>query len=495
VVGAVLAPAAFVALWFAPLPLPGPAHRLSAVFGAVLIAWVTEVLPVSVTALLVAPLLVATGVREPKVAFASYADPLLFLFIGGFFIARAMSRHGLDARLASWLVASRGVGGRRARVRIALGAAAFALSMWVSNTATTAILVPILLGLRPRRRDKTHLDARNAGADDTSFAPGAPRRGRRAECGDLLVSAYLSSVGGLATPVGSPPNLVAMRLLESAGETLGFLGWMGLALPIALACAALVTLWVGRALPADGGRVDVEAARRRARAPASRGEWVTLACFALAVAGWVAPGLAQAVGRPLPQLVGTAVARLLEPGIVALLAAAPLFAVPVGPALSGDRVLPWRDAVRIDWGVVLLFGGGIALGDAMDATGLSAALGHGLVHASGVSGPWSLTAVLTVVTLLLTEVASNVATATMLVPLASAMARELGVSPVAPVVGVGLAASCAFMLPIATGPNAVIHGTGRVPARTMMGIGAVANLLCAGTILLGLWLLVPRLER
>jgi sodium-dependent dicarboxylate transporter 2/3/5 len=129
----------------------------------------------------------------------------------------------------------------------------------------------------------------------------------------------------------------------------------------------------------------------------------------------------------------------------------------------------------------------------MDATGLSAALGHGLVRASGVSGLWSLTAALAVVTLLLTEVASNTATATMLVPLAIAMARELGVTPVAPVVAVGLAASCAFMLPIATGPNAIVHGTGRVPGRAMIGVGAVANLLCAVTIVLVLRLLVPQL--
>ncbi len=220
-VGAIGAPLVFVTLWLAPLPLEPDAQRLAAVFGAVLVAWVTEVIPIAATALLVAPLLVVTGVARPPDAFRHYADPLLYLFVGGFFIAEALRRHGLDRRIAKAIVTSRWVGGLPGRVRLALMIAGGLLSMWISNTAATAILIPILLGM---------------------VGPG--RRG--ATAATLLAVAYACSVGGLGTLVGSPPNLIAVRLLREAGVTLGFVDWLVVGLPTGILVTVaihLVTRW------------------------------------------------------------------------------------------------------------------------------------------------------------------------------------------------------------------------------------------------------------
>jgi len=207
--------------------------------------------------------------------------------------------------------------------------------------------------------------------------------------------------------------------------------------------------------------------------PWSRGERVTALCFGLAVLGWTVPGIMRAVGAPHAE----SVERALPIGAVAILAAAPLFLI-----LDEDGkapVLPWHDAVRIDWGLILLFGGGLSLGAQMFDTGLAAAISQWFLGATGIHSLWGLTAALIVFTVFFTEACSNTASANMIVPLAIAAALELGVSPLPPALAVGLAASCAFMLPIATGPNAVAYGTGLIELPQMMRIGLVLNIVAA----------------
>ena len=451
-VGAVLAPLSFVVLWFAPLPLETQPHRLAAVFAAVVIAWISEVLPIAVTALLIAPLLVATGITDAQTAFAPYADPLLFLFIGGFFLARAMSRHKLDQRIATGLVNLRWVRGRAFRVRVALMCAGMFLSMWISNTATAAILMPILLG----------------GFSDDEDASGP-----------LLGVGYACSVGGLGTLVGSPPNGITVRLLAEHGETFGFVEWMMIGLPAALVTLVLVVVITARMHPAKGA-----AALPQVDRPWSRGEKATAAVFGLAVFGWMLTGLWKATGSET----GSAVEAALPGGAVAIIAASFLFMLRDD---EGAPVLPWDDAVKIDWGIILLFGGGISLGQQMFDTGFARALSEGFVAFTGIESLWTLTAVVTFFTIFFTEVCSNTASATMLVPLVIAIADRMEVSAVPPALAVGLAASCAFMLPIATGPNAIIYGTGRIPLPSMMRTGIALNIACALAILLLLFLLLP----
>ncbi len=447
-VGLVLSPALFLVAWFAPLGLDPRAQRLAAIFAAVMIAWITEVLPISVTALLIGPAMIVVGVTDSRTAFAPYADPLIFLFIGGFFIARAMTRHGLDRRIAQSFMRLRAVRGSPIRMRMAFMMTAVVLSMWISNTATAAILIPILVGTLPEDGD--------------------------AKSGSVLAVAYAASVGGMGTLIGSPPNFITVRFLqEQTGTQVDFLQWMGIGLPAALALVVIV----GFALQWLAPPPPVETSVPPVTSPWSRGERVTAFCFGLAVVGWTVPGVMRAVGAPNAE----AVVRALPIGAVAILAAAPLFLIRDEDGETG--VLPWHDAVRIDWGLILLFGGGLSLGAQMFETGLAAAMSQWFLGVTGITSLWGLTAALIVFTVFFTEACSNTASSNMIVPLAIAAAVELGVSPLPPALAVGLSASCAFMLPIATGPNAVAYGTGLLELPQMLRIGFVLNIATALTLL------------
>jgi sodium-dependent dicarboxylate transporter 2/3/5 len=458
-----LAPLAALAIWVSPLPLSEHARPVAAITAAVLIAWVTEVIPLAVTSVLIAPLLIVTRVMPAKQAFAAYADPILFLFIGSFFAAKAMSRHGLDRRFALGIAGLRMVRGHPARMRGAIMVGAMLLSMWISNTGATAILLPVLLGLLPQKRDDEKLK---------TFAAGS-----------LLGLAHASTTGGLATLVGTPPNAITARLLAAAHHPVGFLTWMKVGVPTMLVLTTILYWLIGRLFPARD--VVIEFQTSEVSAPWSRAEKVTAASFALAVIGWVVPDLAQTLGIGGSEVL----AKMLDPGAVAILAASLLFMVPTGP--GGPRVLTWEDAVRIEWGLILLFGGGIALGEAMLSTGLAATLGRGLIALTGVSELWSLTFVAILVAIALTEICSNTAAANMLVPLVIGAAIELGVSPVPPAIAVGLGASCGFMLPVATGPNAIAYGTGFLRVRDMMRVGVLLDLVSAVVIFVLLRILCP----
>ena len=453
-VGLVLIPALFLAVWFAPLGLEPRAHRLAAVFAAVMVAWVTEVLSISVTALLIAPAMIVVGVTDSRTAFAPYADPLIFLFIGGFFIARAMTRHGLDRRMARSLMQLRLVRGSPVRMRIAFMLTAAVLSMWISNTATAAILIPILLGTLPEDEDTNS--------------------------GSVLAIAYAASVGGMGTLIGSPPNFITVRFLQEQTNTdFDFLQWMGIGAPAALVLLLIIGFVLHWIAPPPLVEEDVTSLD----SPWSRGEKVTAFCFGLAVVGWTVPGIMRAVDAPNAE----AIARALPIGAVAILAAAPLFLI---LDENGETpVLPWHDAARIDWGLILLFGGGLSLGAQMFETGLAAAISQWFLSVTGISSLWGLTAALIVFTVFFTEACSNTASSNMIVPLAIAAAVELDVSPLPPALAVGLAASCAFMLPIATGPNAVAYGTGLIELPKMMRVGFVLNIVAALALLAVLYAL------
>ncbi|MET0285759.1 MAG: DASS family sodium-coupled anion symporter [Polyangiales bacterium] len=439
--GAIGAPAVFLLLWFAPLPLSTPAHRLAAIAGAVLIAWVTEVVPLPVSALALGPLLVMTGVSPAKKAFASFADPILFLFVGSFFVARAMQRHGLDRRIAEGIASLPIVAGRPARIRAAVGLSAMALSMWMSNTGTTAILLPVLLGM----------------------ISGA--RGPMA-AGSVLMLAHASTTGGLATIVGTPPNAITARILAGAGIKISFLDWMKVGVPAALVltgCAYALLAWT---LPA--GTQQHASVQREGRSW-SRAELITGLSFVLMVAGWIVPDALALAG------VHNELATRLEPGAVAIAASSILFMVPARP--GGERVLTWADAVKIEWGLILLFGGGIALGEAMFETGLAGVLGEGFLAVTHVEGLWSLTAAALALAVVLTEFCSNTAAANMLLPLVIGAAVQLHVSPIPPALAVGFGASCGFMLPVATGANAIAYGTQLVSARSMIRVGFAMDVI------------------
>lgn len=460
-----LGPLAFAAILALPTGLDPGAHRLAAVMALVMIFWIGEPVPLPVTSLLGPSIAVLLGVSGARDAFAPFGDPVIFLFLGSFLLAEALRVHGLDRRIALAILALPGVSASPARLRVAIALVTAGISMWISNTATAAMMLPIALGL-----------VRALAAAGSTESPRAL----------LLIVGMAASLGGVATPVGTPPNLIALGVLErQTGQELGFLQFMTVGVPLSLALLGATLTVVALIAPRSAAAADIVdhvAAERRALPPWGAGQWACAVAFALAITLWIAPGVFTLVtGRKAP--------AGLEESVVAVVAAALLFVWPVG----GRRALTWEDGSRIDWGTLLLFGGGLSLGKMMFDTGLAALVGREAVAATGVATLWGLTALALATTIVLTEIASNTATVTMLAPLVIALAGELGVPVVPPLLAVGFGASMGFMFPVGTPPNAIVYGTGLVPLTAMMRVGILVDVMGFFVILAVLRVLCPLL--
>ncbi len=459
--GWVLGPALALATLVLPLGLQPQAQKLAAVFVLVAVFWVTEAIPLAATALLGPALAVLSGVAGAREVFAPFGHPILFLFIGSFFIARAMSVHGLDRRIALFVLSRRWVGERPGRILVAFGLVGAFLSMWMSNTATTAMMLPVGLGV---------LAALPEGE------AGLPRRYATAL---MLTIAFSCEIGGIATPVGTPPNLIAIGMLEELlGRRISFLAWMSFGLPVAALCFVWLCLLLRAQYGVPRGRLPGAAeriAQQRARLGRwSRGEAMALAAFSLAVALWTLPGAAALLLGPQAPLTRALEQRLPE-GPAAIVAASVLFVAPSG---FGGRVLSWREAARIDWGTILLFGGGLSLGSLAFSTGLARAMGEALLAATGpVSLPvFALAALLCA--MLVTEFMSNTATVNLLLPIVLALAAEENVPPQLPALAATIGCSLAFCLPVATPPNAIVYGSGHVRLADMLRTGLLLDAGC-----------------
>jgi solute carrier family 13 (sodium-dependent dicarboxylate transporter), member 2/3/5 len=474
-VGMWLGPLLFLAVLAAPTGLQPAAHRLAAVMALVMTWWIAEPVPLPVTALIGPALAVLLGVTRARDAFSPFGDPVIFVFLGSFLLAEALQVHGLDRRIALAVLAVPGAARSPTRIRLAVALVTVGISMWISNTATAAMMLPIALGL--------------VRALDAAGARESPR-------GILLLVAIGASLGGMATPVGTPPNLIALGFLEQAGHTLDFLRFMAIGVPLSLTLTAATLLVVRGLVPqAPGGTAgsatDVGAWVRRERAalpPWGPGQWACGVAFALAVVLWLVPGVITLLGAA-PGTRPRLVADRLEESVVALAAAGLLFLWPVGER----RALTWQEAVRVDWGTLLLFGGGLSLGKMLFDSGLAGVVGRGVVEATGVTSLWALTALVLATTIVLTELASNTATVSMLAPLVLALSRELGVPPLPPLLAACFGASMGFMFPVGTPPNAIVYGTGLIPITSMMRVGVVVDVLGFFVIFAVLRLLCPLL--
>jgi sodium-dependent dicarboxylate transporter 2/3/5 len=478
-VGLVAAPVAFVAAWLAAADLEPAAHRMAAILAAVVVLWVTEAVPMAITAFLGVSAAVLLGVAPAQAAFAPFADPLVFLFIGTFILARAIFFHGLDRRFAFAILGLRGVGERPARVLVAYAATSCLISMWISNTATTAMMFPI--GVALLRSLESLSDARAPGA----FAFAAAL---------LLANAFGASIGGLATPVGTPPNLIGIGFIQKeTGVDVTFFAWMALGLPVvALVMAAMLGrfLWssVDRGARLAGAAAFI-AAERAALGPWTRGQVNTVIAFAFAVTLWVLPGaLSLVLGNDHPLY--RQLAASLPEGVVALLAAGLLFVLPTNLARL-EFTLDWREAVQIDWWIVFLYGGGIALGTLAFKTGLAETLGYGLTSLLGVQSELGLIALATAIAAVLSETTSNTASANMVVPVVIAFARSSGIDPVLPAIAATMGASLGFMLPVSTPCNAIVYASGRIPLTTMMRHGIWLDVAGVIAVILVVTLLGP----
>nr|MBI3611695.1 DASS family sodium-coupled anion symporter [Nitrospirota bacterium] len=475
--GLVAGPAAALLFYLLPLPaLSGDAHILTAILAWAVIYWITEPIPLPITSLLGTTFCVVAGLGSAKNIFSAYAHPIIFLFIGSFFLAEAMAVQGVDRRFAAWMLSFPWVAASSSRVLLAIGAITAAISMWISNTAATAMMLPVAMGIC----------ATLGGASAESQ--------RHFRTALMLILSYGATAGGMATVIGTPPNLIGVGLLaEQAGASISFFAWMAFGLPLAV--LMLFLSWGLLLLLHPPGTAVIPyltsqfEAQREALGPWTRGQINACLAFGLAVLFWIGPGLIAAFwGSAHP--VSVWFDRHLPNELVALTAAGLLFLLPVDMA-RGQFTLSWKQAGGINWGIILLFGGGLAFGELMVKTGLSNAVGHGFVNWFGVSTLWSLTALSIGVAVLVSELASNTASASMLVPLVIAIAQSADVPVAPPALGACLGASLGFALPVSTPPNAIVYGTGHISIHSMIRAGLLFDLIGAAFIWLTLRLLCP----
>ena len=446
-------------LLLGPADLSPPARRTLAVAGWMVIWWITECVPIITTSLLPLALFPILGIASTKDAAAPYANELVFLFLAGFLLAAALEHWESHVRIAYRLVLAVGLSGHRVVLGIML--ATGCISMWISNTATAAMMYPIALAIGA-------LFPQDKGGGNTRTSL-------------MLGVAYAASIGGMATLIGTPPNLVvAGAMRELTGRGISFVQFMSLGLPITLLLLPLCwLLLVFVAFPGQP-RLQTDAGEllrsRLARlGPIRGGEARVLLIFGLTALAWVVRERKELGGITLPGLVD------LFPGLsdpaIGVAAAILLFLVPATTADGNRRpLLTWAEAKRIPWDVLLFFGGGLTLAQAVEVNGLTTWMASGLARLQGLP-PWIIFLGLATTVLLLSELASNLAVATMVMPIAAALGHTVGQPPAVLMLVAGFAASTGFALPIATPPNTIVFGSGMVTARQMARAGVLLDVI------------------
>jgi len=425
-----------------------------------LVFWMSEVIPLSMTAFLGVLLAVMLGIAEMETAFQNLGHPIILLFIGSFLLARAMTRHGLDKRIALFILSRPFFQKSLFRMFLGFSGIAFLLSMWVSNSVTVAMLLPLTLGV-------TQLVCQ-------------PADGKNSALYFLLGIAYSASIGGIGTIIGSPPNLIGVNYLAQQGIRIDFLQWMYLALPIAGIMYGVMLLYMRYYLGKSGyNKLAVQAYvadKKLQKEQLRKGEQVTLGVFVLAVILWLAPGVFNLLGL---EQAYTFMSTYFAESTVAVLAALLLFLIPPGKETGGQGTLTAEDLVKIDWDTILLFGGGMALGQLVITSGLADVIGRSITSLVDPNQRVLLVLVLVFLVLMLTEVSSNTAIAITFVPIIIGVLNGLNLPLLYPVLGVVIACSFAFMLPIATPPNAIVYGSKLVPISQMARAGMFLNLVGA----------------
>lgn len=419
-------------LW---LPLEQPLRAGLVIFMVAGLLWLTEAVHLSFTALLIPALAIALNVMPVRQAFTEFANPVIFLFLGGFALASALARHGIDRSIGNGVL--RLAGTHPVRAMYLLFAVTAFLSMWISNTATAAMMLPVALGIASRFEDphyRTHMFL-------------------------LLGTAYSASIGGIGTLVGSPPNAIA-----ASHQNISFTQWLAFGLPVTLALMPLMVGLLQLLLkPSLVLKTDPPAhdAPQQDEAPSSSFHRnLAVGIFMLVVCGWIfSSSLAPLLGIGKDMDTWVAIVGIILLGITG--------------------VITWEDVEKkTSWGILLLFGGGLTLSAVLELTGTSAFIANHLKEALALAP--TLVAILMIATFVvfLTEMVSNTASAALLIPLLVPVSIYMGIPPQIIAVLVAVCASCAFMLPVATPPNAIVYGTGLVPQKVMMRCGFFLNLVC-----------------
>ena len=478
-IGLVLGPVVFVVMLLVPMPIDDNQQRLAAILGFTIVYWLSEAIPIPATAILSLALCVLLQVPEipadsddsaSDIVYGSFGSATIFLFIGAFVIAQAMRTHGLDRRFAFRVLSLPGVANSTYRVIVAFGAIAALLSAFISNTATAAMLLPIGLGMMGALGDLVS-DQSDEDTDATRLRFGTAL---------MLMISYGAGVGGLLTPIGTPPNLIGIAFIEAETDTrITFFTWVMTALPICLLmfaalCVILILLNRPEVRRLEGADRYIQEERSNL-GPLSRGERNTLIVFGVAVTLWVLPGVVALFAGDESAAYDWVAARLDE-GTVAIIAAVLLFLLPVD--WSRRRfTMNWNEAARIDWGTVILFGSGIVLGTLLSETGLAETLGTGIADGLGVSSLIAVSAVAALIAIVISETTSNTASATIVVPIVIPIAAAAGLDPVIPALAAVFGASFGFMMPVSTPQNAVVYGSGMIPITKMVRSGIVFDVL------------------
>ncbi|WP_408007456.1 SLC13 family permease [Pseudalkalibacillus sp. A8] len=473
-IGLILGPLLFLAtlMFFQPEGLSSEGLAILASTIWIATWWITEAIPIPATSLLPLILFPLTGGLSGDITASSYGDNTIFLFLGGFLIALAMQKWNLHKRIALFIISA--IGTSTERIILGFMVATGFLSMWISNTATAMMMVPIGMAVIYQVSEQLKKEGHeNTDVKNFNFGKAI-----------MLGIAYSASIGGLATLIGTPPNTIFAGVVQNTyGIEISFALWMMFGVPIVIVLLAITWYYLVkfafpmkiRELP--GGK-EVIQKEKRSLGLMGPEEKIILAVFTLTALAWISRSFV------LVELNDN-----INDTIIAMIAAIVLFMIP-SATKRGEFLLDWETAKGVPWGILLLFGGGLAIAAGFQESGLAEWFGTQLAVLEGVN-LILIIVIVTAMVIFLTEITSNTATATMMFPIMASLAAALSVHPYALMIGAGLAASCAFMLPVATPPNAVVFGSGYLRIPDMARAGLWLNLLSVVIITIAIYLYLP----
>lgn len=434
--------------------------------------WVTEAIPIAATALLPIILFPLTGGLELGDTTSAYGDDIIFLFMGGFIIALAMERWNLHKRIALTIINI--VGTSLNRLILGFMIATAFLSMWISNTATAMMMIPIGTAIIYKMKESADHNSNNVSQKETKEFSKAL----------MLSIAYSASIGGLGTLIGTPPNALFAGVVDNLfNVTISFATWMLFGVPIVIVLLTIAWFYLVKvAFPLDidefpGGKSVIDEEMNEIGGMSTE-EKTVLIIFSLTALAWITRSFI--LEDLLPGI---------DDAVIAITGALVLFLIPARNN-KGEFIMDWETAKRLPWGILLLFGGGLAIAAGFSDTGLAKWIGEQMTGLQGLNFVF-IVAIVTAIVILLTEISSNTATATMLLPIMASLAAAINVHPYSLMIAGALAASCAFMLPVATPPNAVVFGSGYLKIEDMAKAGIWLNVVSVIIITVAIYLLLP----
>ncbi|WP_106769074.1 SLC13 family permease [Paenibacillus faecalis] len=472
-IGLFLGPALFtlIMLFLSPEGMSPEAKSVLASTVWIATWWITEAIPIPATSLLPIILFPLTGALGTAEVTASYGGTTIYLFLGGFLIALAMERWNLHKRIALTIISV--IGTSTQRIILGFMVATGFLSMWISNTATALMMVPIGSAIIYQMSQSMDNQKQAMIQEDENFSKAM-----------MLGIAYSASIGGLATIIGTPPNAILVGVIkEIYGVNISFVSWMMFGVPLTVLLLGLTWFYLMKALPFKvkeiAGGKEIIQEQKNSLGKASFEEKAVLAVFLLTASLWVFyPFVPSSWGW-----------IELDDTMIAIFAGVLLFIIPSSNK-RGTGLLDWETAKNVPWGILLLFGAGLAIAAGFNKTGLAEWIGNQLTIVQGVQFIFVIVIVTTIV-IFLTEITSNTATATMILPIMASLALAINVHPYALMIPAAVAASCAFMLPVATPPNAVVFASGKIRIVDMARVGFGINIIAIFMIVALVYLLLP----